>query len=109
MPDSLPLGACGCRRGCSRADASTTDPVLVRSAGRPLPVGHGEDVEHRQVALVLAELELGAAAQRVVRAGIGADATEDAARHVELVRLEDAWPRHERPDGARLRAAAARD
>src|SRR5688572_30525469 len=64
-------------------------------AGGSLPVGHLEDVQHWQVALVLAELELGTAAQRVVRAGISADAAEDAAAHVELVRLEDARTGHQ--------------
>src|SRR3990170_5343119 len=85
----------------SHARAVTPYPPLRRAtttgihrsgkelAGRALPVGHLQDVEHRQGALGLAELELRSAAQRGVRAGIGADATEEAAAHVELVGLED--------------------
>src|SRR5579859_1642478 len=64
-------------RGLSAAP-STSPCRKEPSAGWTLPIGHLQDVEHRQVALVLAELELGPAAERVVRARIGADAAEDA-------------------------------
>ena len=42
---------------------SSTIKLARCSAGRALPVAHLQDVEHRQVALVLAELELRPAAQ----------------------------------------------
>ena len=54
------------------------------------------------------ELEVGAAAQRVVRAGIDADAAQDAAALVDLVLLEHARLGHQRAGRAGLGAAAAR-
>ena len=68
----------------------------------------GHQVDHRLGAAGVRELEVGAVAERVVRARIDADPAQDAAALVDLVLLEDARLRHQRAGRARLRAAAAR-
>ena len=67
-----------------------------------------DEVDHRLLAARVGQLEVGPAAERVVGAGVDADAAQDAAALVDLVLLEDARLGHERAGGARLGAPAAR-
>src|SRR4029079_18462702 len=66
-----------------------------------------QQVDHGLGAALVAQLEVRAAAQRVVRAGIDADAAQDATALVDVVPLEDARLGHERSGWARFSAAAA--
>src|SRR5664280_635468 len=68
-----------------------------------------DQVDHRLLPAHVGQLEVGAAAERVVWAGVDADAAQDAAALVHLVFLEDPRLRHQRARGARLGAAPARD
>ena len=103
------------RRGVDRARPSAARPAQpsrARAGCRSTSVSRSiaaraMQVDHRLGAARVGELEVGAVAQRVVRAGVDADAAQDAAALVDLVLLEDARLGHERAGRARLGAAAA--
>ena len=84
-------------------------PADVAQLGVAVDGADGQQVDHRLLAALVGELEVGAAAQRVVGAGIDADAAQDAAALVHLVLLEHARLGHQGARGAGLGAAAARD
>ena len=71
-------------RGTRRPVALAPD---VGDLGLAVDRGERHEVDGRLVAAGVGELDVGAVAQRVVRAGIDADAAQDAAALVDLVLL----------------------
>ena len=97
LPAGMPAIAAG-STGSSRPVSSSRPSAAARvgpvalapdvgDLGLAVDRGERHEVDHRLVAARVGELDLGAVAQRVVRAGVDADAAQDAAALVDLVLL----------------------